>query len=67
MATFRERFNAHFPIVLQLISTASLVVLALGAICGSQSLKKIAESHASQTAEGIHQDHHHMHNKSRMR
>ena len=42
MTTFRERINSHLPIVLQLLSTASLVVIALSAICGSQSLKKLS-------------------------
>ncbi len=42
MTTFRERINSHLPIVLQLLSTASLVVIAFSAICGSQSLKKLS-------------------------
>ncbi len=45
MTTFRDRLNAHLPILLQFVSTASLVVLALSAICGSKSLKKLAEDH----------------------
>ncbi len=42
MPTFRERINSHLPIVLQLVSTASLVVIAFSAVCGSQSLKKLS-------------------------
>ena len=45
MTTFRDKLNAHLPIVLQFVSTASLVVLALSAICGSKSLKKLSEGH----------------------
>jgi len=45
MTTFRERINSHLPVVLQLLSTASLVVIALSAICGSQSLKKMSSAH----------------------
>ena len=45
MTTFKERLNAHLPIVLQFLSSVSLVVIALTAVCGSQSLKKLAESH----------------------
>lgn len=48
MASFRDRVNAHLPIVLQFLSTASLVVIALSAICGSQSLKQLAGSHEMQ-------------------
>ena len=46
MTTIKERINAHLPIVLQLVSTLSLVVLALSAICGSQSLKGIEGAHS---------------------
>ncbi len=42
MTTLRERINSHLPIVLKLLSTASLVVIALSALCGSQSLKKLS-------------------------
>tara|TARA_Y100001968_G_C19071620_1_gene578664 strand:- start:41 stop:238 length:198 start_codon:yes stop_codon:yes gene_type:complete len=42
MTTIREKINSHLPIVLQFLSTASLVVIALSAICGSQSLKKLS-------------------------
>tara|TARA_Y100001968_G_C18892970_1_gene497105 strand:- start:225 stop:398 length:174 start_codon:yes stop_codon:yes gene_type:complete len=42
MTTLRERINSHLPVVLQLLSTASLIVIALSAICGSQSLKKLS-------------------------
>ena len=45
MTTFRERINSHLPVVLQLLSTASLVVIALSAICGSQSLKKLSTAY----------------------
>ena len=56
MSDFKERVNAHLPIILQLLSTASLVVIALSAICGTNSLKKLAESHVS-TPEMIHKMH----------
>ena len=45
MTTFRERINAHLPVVLQLLSTASLIVIALSAICGSNSLKKLSSAY----------------------
>ena len=45
MTTIRDRINSHLPIVLQCLSTASLVAIALSAICGSQSLKELAGSH----------------------
>ena len=45
MPTFRDRVNEHLPIILQLLSTASLVVIALSALCSSQSLKQLAGSH----------------------
>ncbi len=57
MSTIRERINAHLPIVLQLLSTASLVVIALSALCGSQSLKEMAGSHDSIGAAGVHKGH----------
>tara|TARA_Y100001968_G_C19224208_1_gene651256 strand:+ start:522 stop:695 length:174 start_codon:yes stop_codon:yes gene_type:complete len=57
MTSFKERINAHLPIVLQLISTASLVVLALSAICGSQSLKKLSSAHDMPGSVEVHHDH----------
>ena len=65
MASFRDRVNAHLPIVLQFLSTASLVVIALSAICGSKSLKQLADSHEMKGASQMHKGHmmhkHHMH------
>ena len=65
MASFRDKVNAHLPIVLQFLSTASLVVIALSAICGSQSLKKLSNSHQMRGSSAIHKGHmmrkHHMH------
>ena len=57
MTTFRERINSHLPIVLQLLSTASLVVIALSAICGSQSLKKLSSAHELPGSVDVHHDH----------
>ena len=57
MTSIRERINAHLPVVLQLISTASLVVIALSAICGSQSLKELAEGHETGEATKMHRNH----------
>ena len=57
MASLRERINAHLPIVLQFISTASLVVLALSALCGSQSLKRLSESHEIQGHDSTNKSH----------
>ena len=57
MSTIRDRINAHLPIVLQLLSTASLVVIALSALCGSQSLKELAGSHNSIGAAEMHKGH----------
>ncbi|WP_269605849.1 MULTISPECIES: hypothetical protein [Prochlorococcus] len=57
MTTFRERINSHLPIVLQLLSTASLVVIALSAICGSQSLKKLSSAHEMPNSAEVHHDH----------
>ena len=54
MTTLRERINSHLPIVLQLLSTASLVVIALSAICGSQSLKKISSPHELPSSVEVH-------------
>ena len=45
MTNLKEKINAHLPIILQLISTTSLAVIALSAICGSKSLKQLAGSH----------------------
>ena len=58
MTTIKDRINAHLPIVLQFLSTASLVVIALSAICGSKSLKELAGSHQGVEAgqmEKVHQ------------
>ncbi len=59
MSTIRERINAHLPILLQLLSTASLVVIALAALCGSQSLKELAGFHELGEATGLHNEHNH--------
>ena len=59
MSNFRERLNAHLPILLQLISTLSLVVIALSAICGSQSLKELSESHDAAQTEELFGNHNH--------
>ena len=40
--TMRDMVNAHLPILLQLISTLSLVVIAFSATCISSSLKEIS-------------------------
>ncbi len=65
MTSFRDRVNAHLPIVLQFISTASLVVIALSAICGSKSLKQLASNHEIQDAGQMHKgdmmNKHHIH------
>ena len=57
MTSFKERINSHLPIVLQLLSTASLVVIALSAICASQSLKKLSSAHELPVSAEIHHDH----------
>ena len=57
MTTLRERINSHLPIVLQLLSTASLVVIALSAICGSQSLKQLSTAHEMPNSVEIPHDH----------
>tara|TARA_B100000700_G_scaffold325819_1_gene435613 strand:- start:2008 stop:2181 length:174 start_codon:yes stop_codon:yes gene_type:complete len=57
MTTFKDRINAHLPIVLQVLSTASLVVIALSAICGSQSLKKLSSAHEMPASVELHHDH----------
>ncbi len=59
MSNIRDRINAHLPIVLQFLSTASLVVIALSALCGSQSLKELAGSHELGGAVEIHKGHSH--------
>ena len=60
MANFRDKINSHLPIILQLLSTASLVVIALSAICGSKSLKELAGSHEMGQLEtsSMHKGHH---------
>lgn len=58
MTTIRDRVNAHLPIVLQVLSTASLIVIALSAICGSKSLKELSQSHGMSEAIEIHQGDH---------
>ena len=40
--TMRDMVNAHLPILLQLISTLSLVVIAFSATCISSSLRQIS-------------------------
>ena len=55
MTTIRDRVNAHLPILLQVLSTASLIVIALSAICGSKSLKELSQSHGMSGAVEIHQ------------
>ena len=55
MTTIRDRVNAHLPILLQVLSTASLIVIALSAICGSKSLKELSHSHGMSEAVEIYQ------------
>ena len=57
MTTFRERVNAHLPIVLQFLSTVSLVAIALSAICGSNSLRKLTEVKDATMSHRIHKHH----------
>ena len=57
MTTFREKINSHLPIVLQVLSTASLVVIALSAICGSQSLKRLSSAHEMPSPVEMLHDH----------
>ncbi len=57
MSSIRDRINSHLPIVLQVLSTASLVVIALSALCGSQSLKELAGSHDRGEIAEIHKEH----------
>ena len=59
MTSIRERINSHLPIVLQFLSTASLVVLAACAICGSKSLKELAGSHDLGGSVELHKGHNH--------
>tara|TARA_B100000902_G_C26551169_1_gene547258 strand:- start:162 stop:347 length:186 start_codon:yes stop_codon:yes gene_type:complete len=59
MTSIRERINSHLPIVLQLLSTASLVILAACAICGSKSLRELAVSHNLDGSVELHKDHNH--------
>ena len=64
MTNFREKINAHLPIVLQSLSTISFVVIALASLCGSQSLKKLVENHQVGHSPHSHAEHL-MKNKSR--
>lgn len=54
MSKIREKINSHLPIVLEFLRTASLVVIALCAICGSKSLKTLSESHKGEISPHIH-------------
>ena len=56
MTSFKDRVNAHLPILLQSLSTGSLILIALCALCGSQSLKKLADSHNIQSSD-MHKGH----------
>tara|TARA_B100000700_G_scaffold270009_1_gene311830 strand:- start:244 stop:414 length:171 start_codon:yes stop_codon:yes gene_type:complete len=56
MTSLREKINSHLPIVLQLLSTASLVVIALAAICGSQSLKKLSSANELPSSVEVQSD-----------
>ncbi len=62
MPNFRDKVNSHLPIVLQLLSTVSLIVIALSAICGSKSLKQLASSHQ---ITGENQPYHNHMNKAK--
>ncbi len=53
MTNFRERINSHLPIVLQFLSTASLVVIALSALCGANSLKELSGHHENQSTVNL--------------
>ncbi len=55
MTTLRDRVNAHLPILLQVLSTASLIVIALSAICGSKSLKELSQAHGMSEAVEMYQ------------
>ena len=59
MTTLREKIHDHLPIVFQFFSTTSLIIIALSAICGSQSLKELAESHEMNTPNAIEKFHEH--------
>ncbi len=59
MASFREKINAHLPIVLQLLSTTSLIVIALSAVSSSKYLKKFAERNNLKRTPYIHRSHMH--------
>ena len=54
MTSIRDRVNAHLPIVLQFLSSASLVAIAMSSICASQSLKEIAGSHEVSNPHQMH-------------
>ena len=54
MTTLRDKVNSHLPIVLQFLSTTSLIVIAVSAICGSQSLKKLSGAHEFHGDNSIH-------------
>tara|TARA_Y100001968_G_scaffold325436_1_gene366669 strand:+ start:1120 stop:1293 length:174 start_codon:yes stop_codon:yes gene_type:complete len=56
MTTLRERINSHLPIALEFLRTASLVVIALSAICGSQSLKKLSSAYEMPSSVEVYQD-----------
>jgi len=66
MGTFRDRVNEHLPVVLQFLSTASLVVIALSAMCGSQSLKKLSEANEMRGPWHIHRGHTMKYHKMKM-
>ena len=53
MASFRDKVNSHLPIVLQTISTFSLLILAICAVCGSKSLKRLAEGHSIGSSDHV--------------
>ncbi len=46
MGNLRARINSHLPILLQVLSTGSLIVIAISSLCASKSLKKLSESHS---------------------
>tara|TARA_Y100001970_G_scaffold282835_1_gene396657 strand:- start:11904 stop:12107 length:204 start_codon:yes stop_codon:yes gene_type:complete len=66
MVNFKDKLNNHLPIILQLLSTASLIVIALTAICGSKSLKKLSDAHqmyeSTEMQEGHNMKDHRLHN-----
>ena len=57
MTSLRDKVNSHLPILLKILSTASLVVLALSALCASKSLKRMAEAHQTESSIHVKQDH----------